>query len=747
MVHESCILRGVLNENMPPTRRTRSTSTLADPGHIPADLELGRLYVKDLRSICSRLNLSTTGGRAALIKRIDEARQNTGNLPGTPPPIQDGGEHIQNQNPMELQFQQLQRQVQELLDREPPQDGLLSATQLTQVQSIVQGSLNEAIEKAASAAAQAAVRAFSGSPPQAPDPATHAGESSVDVTPPSSAASTSNSLLESQVSSLGNCSRSATDTEMDSVHELPAKPVKEILTVEFMELSKLLPKNFNALNPPQDEPLTLTVENSIIKVNKAKTTSITDISEWTTAFSAYMGVLISKFPHRVSELLEYMSLIRYAARYHKGLGWCVYDIKFRQKAATNKALKWSTIDSQLWLKTFTVAPSLLKEDIGVFQSGPSSSSTSKGPENRTCHNFNRGVPCARTPCSYAHKCNRSGCGKDHPGIKCPTNYGTEKPLHREGKLPPPPPSPKAPATEKNSFGGIVTPVKVETLYQALSDHPEREFVNKLCLELREGARIGYSGPRSPRFSNNLPTAFLNPEVVTANLNDEVSKGRTMGPFSTPPFTNFQVSPIGLVPKKHSDKFRTIFHLSYPKSGTSSINYFIEKDDFSLQYITIDNAITAIQTFGQGCYMGKTDIESAFRLIPVHPDDWELLGMFWNGQYYFDKVLPFGLRSAPYIFNQLSDAIEWILLNKCSISFVCHILDDFLIVEPPCPTPPLDSLCRASLSSMILTFKTLNIPISASKTEGHRRTSRGGGGGGGSPPSLENIRAKRQKFGQ
>ena len=80
----------------------------------------------------------------------------------------------------------------------------------------------------------------------------------------------------------------------------------------------------------------------------------------------------------------------------------------------------------------------------------------------------------------------------------------------------------------------------------------------------------------------------------------------MGPFSTPPFKNFQVSPIGLVPKKHSDKFRTIFHLSYPKSGTSSIYYFIKKDDFSLQYITINNAIAAIQNLGQGCYMGKTD---------------------------------------------------------------------------------------------------------------------------------------------
>ena len=221
----------------------------------------------------------------------------------------------------------------------------------------------------------------------------------------------------------------------------------------------------------------------------------------------------------------------------------------------------------------------------------------------------------------------------------------------------------------------------------------RNFVNKLCLELREGARIGYSGPSHFRFSKNLPTASLNPEVVTSNLAEEAAKGRTAGPFSSPPFENFQVSPIGLVPKKHPNKFRTIFHLSFPKSGNSSINHFIDKDDFSLQYITIDNAISAIQGFGSDCFMAKTDIESAFRLFPVHPDDWELLGMFSNGFYYFDKVLPFGLRSAPFIFSQLSDAIEWVLQHNCMISFVCHILDDFLIIEPPAPTVPLDSLCQ------------------------------------------------------
>ena len=197
----------------------------------------------------------------------------------------------------------------------------------------------------------------------------------------------------------------------------------------------------------------------------------------------------------------------------------------------------------------------------------------------------------------------------------------------------------------------------------------------------------------------------------------MAKGPTAGSFPSPPFENFQVSPIGLDPKKHSDKFGTIFRLSFPKSGTTSINHFIDKDDFSLQYITINKVISAIQRFGSDCFIAKTDIESAFRLFPVHPHDWEPLGMFWSGSYYFDKVLPFGLRSAPFIYNQLSDAIEWILQNNFAISFVCHIVDDFLIIEPPAPTATFNYLCQASLSSMILSFENLNIPISAAKTEG------------------------------
>ena len=58
-------------------------------------------------------------------------------------------------------------------------------------------------------------------------------------------------------------------------------------------------------------------------------------------------------------------------------------------------------------------------------------------------------------------------------------------------------------------------------------------------------------------------------------------------------------------------------------------------------------------------MAKIDIKNAFRLCPVHPLDHHLLGMKWRGSFYFDQILPFGLRSAPFIFNCLADTLEWI----------------------------------------------------------------------------------------
>ena len=85
--------------------------------------------------------------------------------------------------------------------------------------------------------------------------------------------------------------------------------------------------------------------------------------------------------------------------------------------------------------------------------------------------------------------------------------------------------------------------------------------------------------------------------------------------------------------------------------------------------------------GPGALLAKVDIESAYCLIPVHPQDRPLQAVQWNGNIYVDPMLPFGLRSAPKIFNAVADALNW-HLQQAGIPLVCHYLDDFVIIGPP-----------------------------------------------------------------
>ena len=107
-----------------------------------------------------------------------------------------------------------------------------------------------------------------------------------------------------------------------------------------------------------------------------------------------------------------------------------------------------------------------------------------------------------------------------------------------------------------------------------------------------------------------------------------------------------------------------------------MNDYIDPDNFSLSYCTMDDAASMVQRAGRNCLMGKIDLKQAFRNVPVRPLDWELLGILWKGKYYVDKCLPFGLRSAPFLFNQVSEAIEWSLKHNHDVRNVIHYLDDF-----------------------------------------------------------------------
>ena len=71
----------------------------------------------------------------------------------------------------------------------------------------------------------------------------------------------------------------------------------------------------------------------------------------------------------------------------------------------------------------------------------------------------------------------------------------------------------------------------------------------------------------------------------------------------------------------------------------------------------------------------------------------------------------GLRSFPFLFNQLSDSIEWILKHNYDLQHVIHILDDFLITEPS------KVLCLENFYMLLRVVMSLNALVVASKTIG------------------------------
>ncbi|XP_065189426.1 uncharacterized protein LOC135820050 [Sycon ciliatum] len=169
--------------------------------------------------------------------------------------------------------------------------------------------------------------------------------------------------------------------------------------------------------------------------------------------------------------------------------------------------------------------------------------------------------------------------------------------------------------------------------------------------LQHGFPIGHSGASVSIISGNLPTAIEHAQFVQQQIADRVRRDESAGPFSVQPFHPFVCSPLGVVPKNNG-KFRLIHHLSYP--DRMSVNDGINKDLFSLHYVTVDDAIERLQRQGTGALMAKLDIHNAFRLVPVAPTAYHLLGFQWQGQFYYDKRLNVVLSVFRYLGVPIAD---------------------------------------------------------------------------------------------
>ena len=187
-------------------------------------------------------------------------------------------------------------------------------------------------------------------------------------------------------------------------------------------------------------------------------------------------------------------------------------------------------------------------------------------------------------------------------------------------------------------------------------------------------------------------------------------GRVAGPFQTVPFTDFRVSPLGLVPKKQPGEYRLIHHLSYPEGD--SINDYIDPEFCSVQYTRFDQAVKMIQKLGKGALLGKADIKNAFRLMIISPDDFPLLGFMFDGQYFFDRCLPFGLSYSCALWEKFAHFLHYAVRESCTVGELEHYLDDFLFGGEAGTTD-----CQEIMTSFFKTCGKMGVPVADEKTEG------------------------------
>jgi hypothetical protein len=244
----------------------------------------------------------------------------------------------------------------------------------------------------------------------------------------------------------------------------------------------------------------------------------------------------------------------------------------------------------------------------------------------------------------------------------------------------------------------------------LHSHPDQEFATFILTGLEQGFRIGfdYRSQLSPA-KRNMPSATEHPEVVERYPGEERSVGRILGPFPRSVVPALQVNRFGVIPKGRTPgKWRLITDLSFPDGF--SVNDGIDPDLCSFTYTSVDRVARAAHRLGPGALVAKADIKAAYRLIPVHPADRLLLGMQWEGEYFVDAMLPFGLHSAPITFTAVADALEWCARQRGVVG-IDHYLDDFIIVaSPELPT------IRAYVAAFEAECETLGVTL-APENEG------------------------------
>lgn len=109
----------------------------------------------------------------------------------------------------------------------------------------------------------------------------------------------------------------------------------------------------------------------------------------------------------------------------------------------------------------------------------------------------------------------------------------------------------------------------------------------------------------------------------------------------------------------------------------SVNDCMESTAHKFKFARLEDTKPLLSYMGYGCVI---DISNAYRSINIYPPHRQYMGFTWEmdgkTMYYCDNTLCFGVKSAPYIFNCVSDFVAR-ALKRLGVDCV-NYLDDYFV---------------------------------------------------------------------
>jgi hypothetical protein len=230
---------------------------------------------------------------------------------------------------------------------------------------------------------------------------------------------------------------------------------------------------------------------------------------------------------------------------------------------------------------------------------------------------------------------------------------------------------------------IITPIKVDRFEELLITHPNRDFVESMCISLREGfwpwahtQKDEY--PKTWDYSDRPPKNEREADFLRLQRDIEIEAQRYSEGFGNKLLPGMYSTPIHAVPKPRSDKLRLVNDHS---AGPFSLNSMIAREDIAgAKMDSISDLTGALLRYrrrypNKKLVIFKSDVSAAYRRLPLHPL-WQIKQIVTvDGVRHVDRCTSFGGRGSCRDYTSFMGLVLWIAIFIICLEDLFGYIDD------------------------------------------------------------------------